>query len=175
VLRPTLIYGLGFDQNVCSIVRFIKGFRFFPIAEEGIGLRQPVHADDLALAVLNLLDKPTSYGKCFNLCGGEQITYRQMVGRIFDALGRKRRIPVIKHLPLFLDLYSALLRKPDINGEIARRMNNDLIFDDSEARESFAYHPRPFLSAGINDLEPDFKKMTLKRHPHNDAMPGSAA
>lgn len=159
ILRPTLIYGVGFDHNVCSIARFIKRFHFFPISSPGTGLRQPVHADDLALAVLNLLDNPATYGKCLNLCGGEQISYRDMVGRIFDALGTKRRILTIKQLPFFLDIFSKILCKPDINGEIARRMNSNLIFNDTDARNSFNYHPRAFLSAGINDLEPDFANM----------------
>lgn len=159
ILRPTLIYGVGFDHNVCSIVRFIKRFGFFPISSPGTGLRQPVHVDDLALAVLNILNNPVSYGKCYNLCGGEKITYSEMVGRIFDALGLKRQILTLKQLPFFLDMFSAILRKPDINGEIARRMNSNLIFDDSDARNSFNYQPRTFLSEGVNDLQPDFSNM----------------
>jgi GT2 family glycosyltransferase/nucleoside-diphosphate-sugar epimerase len=156
IFRPTLIYGVGFDYNVSSIVRFIKRFGFFPVVKEGLGLRQPVHVDDLALAVLTVLDKPVSYNKCFNLCGGEQITYREMVGRIFDAMRRKRMILTLKYLPLLLDIYSTLFRKPDINGEIALRMNHDLVFDDNEAQQAFGYNPRKFLAAGINDLEPDY-------------------
>jgi len=158
ILRPTLIYGIGFDHNVCSVRRFIKSFGFFPVASPSTGLRQPVHADDLAIAVMSMLHNPGSYSKSFNLCGGEQLEYREMVGRIFDALGKKRLILPIRLLPFFVDMYSIIRNRPDINGEIARRMNHNLIFDDSEARDCFNYQPRAFLSAGINDLEPDFSK-----------------
>ena len=53
LFRPTLIYGAGRDQNVTSIKRFVGRYGFFPIAGKGSGLRQPVHAADLAQACLD--------------------------------------------------------------------------------------------------------------------------
>ena len=50
LLRPTLIYGLGLDRNVTAAARFIRRWHFFPLGGPGPGLRQPVHADDLAAA-----------------------------------------------------------------------------------------------------------------------------
>ena len=161
IFRPTLIYGVGLDKNISSIAHFIKRFGFFPIYS-GKGLRQPVHVDDLAQAVISIIDKSATYGKSFNLCGGERLSYREMVGRIFDQLGMKRRIIAIRPLPLLLDIYSKLMNKPGTNGEIARRMRHDMVFDDSEAKRIFGYHPRAFLANGIDDLEPNFETMEQK-------------
>jgi len=152
IFRPTMIYGIGLDRNVSSIVRFIDKLGFFPIAGQGGGLRQPVHCDDLALASLSVVGLPTSFGKSYNLGGGERISYRVMVEKIFTIMKKKRRIISTGFLPLLLDAYSMIFSKEDINGEIATRMNIDLVFDDDDARRDFAYNPRRFLTAGKKDL-----------------------
>lgn len=55
ILRPTLIYGLGRDKNITEIARFIQRFGFFPIFGPAKGLRQPIHAEDVATACFNVL------------------------------------------------------------------------------------------------------------------------
>ena len=50
ILRPTLIYGLGRDKNISEIARFIIRFGFFPLLGRAHGLRQPIHAQDVAAA-----------------------------------------------------------------------------------------------------------------------------
>ncbi|MEQ1530588.1 MAG: NAD-dependent epimerase/dehydratase family protein, partial [Methylococcales bacterium] len=52
ILRPTLIYGYGRDKNITEIARFIKRFGFFPVFGKAQGLRQPVHAEDVAQACI---------------------------------------------------------------------------------------------------------------------------
>lgn len=152
VFRPTMIYGIGLDRNVCSIRRFIDYFGFFPVIYPGTGLRAPVHTDDLAGAVMAALPLPATYNKCYNLGGGEQLTYVEMVERIASAMQKKVKIIRTKYLPLIINVFSFITRNPDTNGEIAVRMNSDLVFDDSDARNDFAYHPRPFLSQGSLEL-----------------------
>lgn len=146
IFRPTMIYGAGMDMNVTSIARFIKAVRFFPIIGAGRGLRQPVHAQDLAQACLAALENPATFGKTYNLGGGETLTYREMVERIFRGLGlapRVIRIPA----PLFrtaLRTASVLPRFSHLTAEMADRMNEDMAFDNSEAVKDFGYAPRPF-------------------------------
>ncbi|MCD6035122.1 MAG: glycosyltransferase family 2 protein [Rickettsiales bacterium] len=167
IFRPTLIYGIGFDRNISSIVKFIKTFNFFPVYQEAKGLRQPVHADDLAKAVISVLNNPATFGKCYTLCGAEQLTYYEMVGRLFDALNMPRHIGSLQLLPHMIDAYSLLMRAPETNSEIARRMNHDLVFDDTAARQDFGYRPRPFLSAGVQDIFPDFYPTQGKKSDNN--------
>lgn len=152
ILRPTLVYGMGLDKNVTTIVRFIHKFAFFPVAGKASGLRQPVHADDLALASLQAAACEAAYGQSYNLGGGEILSYYEMVGRIFDVLRMRRRIITIQALPMLLDVYSWLMKSSGINGEMAKRMNRDMVFDDSAARKDFGYYPRKFLDGGMCDL-----------------------
>lgn len=145
VLRPTLIYGGGRDQNVSAVARFIQRFGFFPVAHPASGLRQPVHADDLALAAVAAIANPTAFNRAFNLPGGETLSYRDMVAHIFAGLGRTPRI-----LPLPSGLLQAALplvqdRLPHrYSPALFLRMNQDLAFDATEAREALGYAPRSF-------------------------------
>jgi nucleoside-diphosphate-sugar epimerase len=146
VLRPTLIYGCGRDRNVTLIARSIRRFGFFPLFGDASGLRQPIHADDIAMACVAVIDNPDCLDKAYDLTGGETLTYRAMVTRIFQALGRP---PRFFRVPLWLlrgalALVSILPRYRDFNGEMARRMNEDLVFDSGSARDDFGYAPRSF-------------------------------
>lgn len=156
IVRPTLIYGVGLDKNISHIVRFIHLFGRFPLIRPASGLRQPVHSDDLAKATLSLLNCPASFGKTYTLAGQEKLTYREMVERVFNEIGREPHILFMRSLPWCMDICAKLLRRPELNGEIARRMNKNLDYDISEAQHDFAYTPRAFLNAGIHDIHPDF-------------------
>jgi nucleoside-diphosphate-sugar epimerase len=146
LFRPTLIYGEGRDRNVSEIARFIRRFGFFPLAGEGRGRRQPVHAEDLARACLAVLDNEQAIGRVYDLPGGETLTYAEMVSRIARGLGRTPRLLRVP-VPLLRVALAGLRRLPSfahLSPEVASRMNIDLIFDAQAARRDFGYDPRPF-------------------------------
>lgn len=146
ILRPTMIYGAGMDMNVTSIARFVKTVRFFPVIGDGRGLRQPVHAEDLAQACVSALGNPATFGKTYNLGGGETLTYREMVERIFRGFGIAPRVIKIP-APFFraaLRIASVLPRFSHLTPEMADRMNENLRFDYSGAARDFGYAPRAF-------------------------------
>lgn len=147
ILRPTLIYGVGRDRNVADIARFAKRFGVFPILGKGIGLRQPVHAADLAEACLLALDASTSFNQIYNLSGGETLTYREMVERVFQALGKPVRIVSVPK-PVFRLIIRLAQLSPTyrhLKPEMATRMDRDLCFDHLAAEQDFGFSPRPFL------------------------------
>ena len=146
ILRPTLIYGLGQDKNISEIVRLIRRFGFFPLLGQANGLRQPVHAEDLAAACLSALKKTTVANRAYNLSGAETITYRDMINRVFAALGRRPR-PVMIPLWIFKPAVSLLRLFPRYrhwNMSMAMRMNTDMVFDHSEAMRDLNFQPRKF-------------------------------
>lgn len=153
LLRPTLIYEEGLDQNVTRIADLIRKLGFFPVCGLASGLRQPVHARDLATAAMQALTAKASFNKAYNLSGGEDLTYATMVRRIFEALGRA---PVIIALPEilwrigFFALNLVRPKKLKRNIHMALRMNTDLWFDHSAATRDFGYQPGVF--------KPDFSR-----------------
>ena len=149
LLRPTMIYGMGFDRNITRMARMIRNFGFLPICNPANGLRQPVQARDLAEAALAVWENPKTFGKTYNLAGNEVLTYREMVERLFIHLGMKPRLVSLPFLPQFLDFLIACLPFAHINGDVARRMNRDLSFDNAPAHEDFGYSPHGFLEGDV--------------------------
>ena len=154
VFRPTMIYGYGEDHNISTIARFIRRFRFFVVAGQAKGLRQPVHVDDLVAASTAAVGAKAAINRTYDLAGGEVMEYREMVQRIFRALGLE---PHIVSLPvaLYRVLLQALGRISGNNsysGGMADRMNEDLNFDYTGATTDLGYSPQKFLSDPQRDL-----------------------
>jgi nucleoside-diphosphate-sugar epimerase len=144
ILRPTLIYAEGQDQNVSRLARVIRRLGFLPLAGKGEGLRQPVHADDLAAAAIAAAAAPAAENRAYDLPGGETLTYRQMAERVFEGLGRR---PAILPLPEGLWRLAFALARPLLPGATAQmgtRMSEDLAFHGSAATADFGWNPRPF-------------------------------
>jgi GT2 family glycosyltransferase/nucleoside-diphosphate-sugar epimerase len=146
VFRPTLVYSLGRDKNITTIANFVRRFHFFPLVGAGKGLRQPVHAEDLATACLKVLDHPRTFDKAYNLSGGEMLSYREMVIRI-GAMIRKKQAIITIPLPLLRICLRSISYLPfyrHLTPEMANRINRDMCFDHSEASRDFGFQPRQF-------------------------------
>lgn len=89
LFRPTMIYGADADLNVTFIRTMIRRFHCFPIPFGASGMRQPVHVADLAKACFDVLENPATYGRAYNLGGGEVLLYEDMVRRISSANGER--------------------------------------------------------------------------------------
>lgn len=153
VLRPTLIYGYGRDKNVAEIARFIRKFGFFPLLGTAKGLRQPVHVEDVVFACFAALNTLNLKNRSYNLAGGEILSYRDMVKRIFAGLNRQ---PCMLTVPLWLFQLAGwgvrwLPRYRHLTLAMAERMNQDLQFDYSDAQRDLHFSPRPF-NITVDDL-----------------------
>jgi nucleoside-diphosphate-sugar epimerase len=144
ILRPTLIYDEGRDQNVTRLAELIRRFGIFPLFGAGAGLRQPVHAEDLAIGALSAADSPAAINKNYVLAGLEVMTYREMVGRIFDGLQLPRR--TISVSPWIWRTAFIIVKPFFANSNVAMgvRMSLDMDFDTSAAQEDFDWTPRTF-------------------------------
>ena len=115
VLRPTLIYEEGKDKNITLIARIIADVGFLPLCGRARGLRQPVHAEDCAIAAISAASTASTEDKIYDLPGGETITYSEMIGRIFDGMGRPRFIIPVPPLLWMTAFHFAQHRFPPHN------------------------------------------------------------
>ncbi len=158
IFRPTLIYGIGLDRNLSRIASLVSRFGWFVLPRQCAGLRQPVHADDLAIAAISvLLDFRTSKG-IYHTGGGERLAYDIMVTRIFHSLGRK---PRLLRLPrwcyrLTFRALTLLPRFRDLNLDMVDRMSKDLVVDNDRAGQDFDYRPRGFNPDSASWQKPEF-------------------
>lgn len=144
ILRPTLIYDEGRDGNVSRLAGLIRRFGILPLSGPGDGLRQPVHAQDLAIGAVAAAQSAAAENRAYNLVGGETLTYHAMATRVFEGL---RRRPVVFSLPpaLFgLMLKAASPFLPGATAAMATRMGQDLTFDSRDAVADFGWAPRDF-------------------------------
>lgn len=144
LLRPTLIYGCGLDRNISLLERFGRRFGFIPVAGTAAGLRQPVHADDLAVLAVAALQASPAFAGQGEVCGGSTLSYREMALRTAAACGRRVRLA---SLPA--GLFAALIRlaspfSAKLNTGMVRRQAVDMVFDDRWLRDGLDYQPRPF-------------------------------
>ncbi len=147
ILRPTLIYGCGRDKNLSEVAQFVRRFDFFPLLGRAMGLRQPIHAEDVAAACVTALTVPTAANRTYNLSGGETLPYREMVCRVFAALGKRPRLVTVPSW-MFRVAVTALRLIPRYRywpASMAERMNRNLVFDHAEAARDLGLSPRPFV------------------------------
>lgn len=138
LFRPTLIYGAGMDKSLTPIVQSALRRRLFPIPA-GRGQRQPVHAEDIATAIMASLASPFARGHLFMIGGGERISAAEMFRRVRrSAGGPTLPVPIPR---LVLDL--AALVSPAMRGPV-QRLDTDLIADNRELERILDIHPRPF-------------------------------
>lgn len=146
ILRPTLIYGLGRDKNITEIARFIKRFGFFPLLGKAQGLRQPIHANDVANACVIALQATHISNHTYNLSGGESLSYTDMVARIFTAMEQPVRTVTV---PLMLFALATrclrlLPRYRNWSSAMAERMNTNLVFDHTDVSRDLSFTPGAF-------------------------------
>jgi len=146
ILRPTLIYGLARDKNIGEISRIIGRFGFFPLLGDAKGLRQPIHANDVARASVLALGCHNIKCQEYNISGGEVLNYREMVERVFYVMHKR---PFFISVPLFLFKIIVFFmrfvpRYRHWTAAMAERMNDDLVFEHTEALRDFGFKPRLF-------------------------------
>jgi nucleoside-diphosphate-sugar epimerase len=144
ILRPTLIYAEGRDTNITPLSRLIRRFGFMPLVGGAAGLRQPVHAEDLAFGAIAAAASPAAANKFYSLPGGETLSYHEMIGRIFDGMKLSRRTLPIP-APIWRAAFVAIKPLfPGANVAMGIRMMKDMTFDATPAITDFGWKPRGF-------------------------------
>lgn len=136
VLRPTLIYGAALDRSLTPLARLARRWRVFPRIPGARGLRQPVHADDLAGACVAAAANPHSAGRIYALGGGERLAFATMLERVHASLPFHAA-----PLPVPLSLLRPFARRVPAIG----RLQLDLVADDGAAVADLGWAPRAFL------------------------------
>lgn len=146
LLRPTLIYGAAGDRSLTRIAAIARRWHRFALPRDATGLRQPVHADDLAQAAFEALDAVATHGRTYVLPGGETLPYREMVARVLATLQPPARLHLLPPgaFAALLSLVHAAGIARDFGAAALARMREDLVFDAGPARRDFGYAPRGF-------------------------------
>jgi nucleoside-diphosphate-sugar epimerase len=149
IMRPSMIYGSSRDKNMSRLIRFLSKYPAFPIFDAGRSLMQPVFVDDLADGIANAIGLPGTENREYNLAGPQGLPYRQIVDTILTALGRNVavfNVPFV--IASTVARYAERIPGFPITHEQVLRLQEDKVFDISQAVHDLDYAPRSF-EAGI--------------------------
>lgn len=145
ILRPTMITGALGDRNMIRLIKWIDSHKLLPIFGPGTYRLQPVYVDDLAAAVVGVLQSPATANQDYNLSGGTAVNYNSLVALVGELLGRR---PWVVHLPINLSLLAVRVARlipglPRLSAEQVLRLNEHKDFDHNKAMADFGYRPTP--------------------------------
>lgn len=155
ILRPTMLYGLGRDATIGRMQAFIRRWHFLPLPAMATGLRQPVHVDDIAVAVLQVLAEPRSHAKVYELGGAQRLTVAQLAQHICVDNGLPVRIVSIPAgaLRFLLKLLVRIRPQLDWSPALLARAELDQVADNQPAIDDFQYAPRAFDGTFYNPAQ----------------------
>ena len=133
--------GTGLGLPTCE--RIARRYGAFLLPAGATGLRAPVHADDVAAAVVAAVEAPAAQDRAYDLGGGEALPYREMIARVLAALPSRPRLLIA---PDFIAMPVLRLgaRLAGASPQLVARMREDLVFDAGPARADFGHAPRRF-------------------------------
>ncbi len=137
IFRPTLIYGAARDKSLTPLARRAVRWRVFGLPT-GSGLRQPVHAADVATAVVRALGGGAE-GRVLQMGGGERLMASAMFERVRASL--PVRVLAVRIPETMVRAGARAL--PFLRGPLLR-LEQDLVADNSEVERLLDVHPRGF-------------------------------
>ncbi|RZM82351.1 NAD-dependent epimerase/dehydratase family protein [Leptolyngbya iicbica] len=150
LFRPTMIYGSPRDKNLHKLIRFCDRYGRFPVFGSGQCLLQPVHAGDLAQALLTAYLNPEIQG-AYDLSGGSIVSFLELLALVEKLLGKP--VQPLK-IPYNLGVWSATLlesvlgRRSPVRREQILRLQEDKAYSHAAATAAFGYQPRS-LEVGL--------------------------
>lgn len=145
ILRPTMIYGDPGDRNLSRLLPLLRRVPVLPVPG-GRHLQQPVHAADVAGAVLAAAERSEAAGRAYDVAGPEPLTFTDLLRTAARAVASRTRFIPVPVSPLIAAArgYELLSRNPRIRAEQVRRLAEDKAFAIDAAVRDLGYAPRSF-------------------------------
>ena len=145
ILRPTMIYGDPGDRNLSRLLPLLRRVPVLPVPG-GRQLQQPVHAADVADAVLAAAERPAAAGHTYDVAGPEPLTFTELLQTAARAVASRTRFVPVPLSPVLAAArgYELLSRSPRIRAEQVRRLAEDKAFAIDDAIRDLDYAPRSF-------------------------------
>jgi uncharacterized protein YbjT (DUF2867 family) len=145
ILRPTMIYGDPGDRNLSRLLPLMRRAPVLPIPG-GRHLQQPVHAADVADAVLAAAELPAAAGHTYDVAGPEPLTFAELLRTSARAVASRTRFVPVPLSPVVAAArgYELVSRNPRIRVEQVLRLAEDKAFAIDDAVRDLGYAPRPF-------------------------------
>lgn len=142
-----MIYGTLGDKNIVKFIKMVDKLNPMPVVNKGKYLLQPVHANDLGHAYMQVLENlDKTAGREYILSGRDEIYLIDMFRLIADELGVKRTFVSVPFPVAYagaVGLYGMSLGRIDMREKV-QRLCEDRVFPHEDAVRDFGYDPMPF-------------------------------
>jgi NADH dehydrogenase len=149
VVRPSWIYGPG-DHSMNRFVAFCRKLPVVPVIGNGKTPVYPMHVDDVARCVVELVRREDAKDKVLEI-GGDRMTMDEVIRTVQSVLGKRR--PLLHHpapLMKLLTLPMTVLPEPMLSPGAVDFIVQEVEIDPRPAREYFGFAPRP-LAEGLRE------------------------
>lgn len=85
ILRPSLVYGE--NGSSATMFRMSASLPLMAVPNLGEARFQPIHVADLVEAIVAAITQPTAQGKCIDIVGATQVSYREMLDSYRRQMG----------------------------------------------------------------------------------------
>ncbi|HEY5281306.1 MAG TPA: NAD-dependent epimerase/dehydratase family protein [Polyangia bacterium] len=143
LVRPTLVYDRDGGLEFKLYADFVRRYPVVPLVAGGHARKSPVHVDDLLAGLVTMAGNPVTYGKTYNLSGGEIVTLRELAVLMLEQRGRSK--PMVT-LPAGLcriaaRLWGTLNQRPMLMEHTLAGLTQDADLDHSAATLDLGYQP----------------------------------
>lgn len=156
ILRPTMIYGNIYDQNVIKFIRMVDRLPVMPIVDDARYALQPVHYKDLGRAYFDvLMHEEVTANKNYDLSGGEVIELRDMLSIIGKHLGKDVQFVSCPFPIAYASawcLYGVTLGRVDYREKV-QRLCEPRAYSHEAATRDFGYAPRTFREGIVDEVK----------------------
>jgi nucleoside-diphosphate-sugar epimerase len=141
ILRLPLLAGQNPPGNLGAMIKGIQKGYYFNIAG-GKAKKSMVLAEDVARSIL----KVAEIGGIYNLTDGYHPSFAELSNHISIQLGKGKPMNMPFWFAMIVAKFGDFLgNKVPLNTDKLKKINSDLTFNDSKAREAFAWNPTPVL------------------------------
>jgi len=143
LVRPTLVYDRDGGLEFKLYADFVKRYPVVPLVAGGRARKSPVHVDDLLSGLLAMAGNPITFGKTYNLSGGETVTLRELAELMLARQGRSKPMPSIPAslCRVAARAWGALNRHPLLMEHTLAGLTQDADLDHSAATQDLGYQP----------------------------------
>lgn len=156
IVRPSWIYGPRDRITIPRVVPALMEKRV-PIIGSGDNLLNIIYAGDVARGAILAANEPKARGRAYNLCSEGEITQKDLINSLTDALGLPR---ISKQVPYVLAMRFAFLK--ELFGRMFRRAKPPTItrraiyligrptqFSIARAKSELGWQPRVTIQDGV--------------------------
>lgn len=156
IVRPSWLYGPRDRRTMPRLIKALRAGRV-RILGDGNNFLNIIYVGDVARGSILAAEAPHAVGKAYNLSGVGELTQRQLLDTITDALGWPRVTRTVGFrkaylLGLLSEVIGVLIflkRAPYITRYVVRLVGRPAMFSTAKAREELGWQPEVTAAEGV--------------------------